>query len=296
MNSVAFNEFAANCRSRVETALAESLAQPTLTSDLVAAMRYATLNGGKRIRPLLAYATAEAIADIDTNTDHVAVAVELCHAYSLVHDDLPAMDDDDLRRGKPTCHRAYNEAIAILAGDALQTLAFEQLSRIQAKRGDTIAVLLRTFARAAGATGMVGGQAFDIASVGKPLSLKQLELMHQGKTGALINASIVMAALATEQANADQLQALRAYGSALGLAFQVKDDILDVESDTQTLGKTQGSDSDRNKPTYTSILGLNAARDKLQILHEQAIEALQGFGPSAVFLRQLADYIVERRY
>ncbi len=295
MEASSFAEFVSVSRQRIEAVLDHCLAEPkTPDSNLLSAMRYSALNGGKRVRPLLCYAAAHAIAEIDQNTDKIAAAVELCHAYSLIHDDLPAMDDDDLRRGKPTCHIAFDEATAILAGDALQALAFQQLAKVSATRRDTIARLLSSFATAAGMPGMVGGQAFDIGSVNRQLTEAQLESMHRRKTGALINASILMGALATERADDAQLTALTAFGSALGLAFQVQDDILDVESDTQTLGKRQGSDDKHHKPTYISVLGLESARAKAAQLHRQAIDALAKFDHRADYLRQIADYIVKR--
>lgn len=297
MTKTSFEHFLAICRQRIETVLSDCLAEiKTPGSDLQAAMRYATLNGGKRVRPVLTYAAAQAVGVIDSNSDRIAAAVEFCHAYSLIHDDLPAMDDDDLRRGNPTCHRAFDEATAILAGDALQALAFEQLANIEATRPDTCNRLLLIFSRAAGASGMVGGQAFDIAAVNRQLSVDELQYMHRRKTGALINASIIMGAIATEQASEAQLQVLSDYGDALGLAFQVKDDILDEESDTEILGKTQGADRKHNKPTYTSILGLNEARAKLDQLYRQAITALDSLDKRADPLRQLAGYIVNRDY
>ena len=292
-----FSGFVDTSRLRIESVLETCLQEvSTHDSDLSAAMAYATLNGGKRIRPLLTYAATYAVGEITPNTDKVAAAVELAHAYSLIHDDLPAMDDDDLRRGKPTCHKSFDEAIAILAGDALQSLAFAQLSRVVTQDPGTLAQMLSLFSEAIGAPGMVGGQAFDITAVNCQLSLDELERMHRGKTGALIKASIMTGAIATEAVTAAQLQALSTYSDALGLAFQIVDDILDVESNTETLGKPQGTDSKHNKPTYASILGLEAARDRAQQLQLQAIEALSVFGNRGDYLHHLADYIVKRDY
>ena len=223
--------------------------------------------------------------------------MELIHAYSLVHDDLPAMDDDDLRRGQPTTHKAFDEACAILAGDALQALAFEALSREQGNPADP-ALRLEMFsrlARAAGAAGMVGGQAIDLESVGRRLDQQALETMHRHKTGALIEACVRLGALASGNADAQRLDALQTYSHAIGLAFQVQDDILDVESDTSTLGKTQGKDQAHDKPTYPALLGLPAAKTYAHALRDQAHSALSGFGESAEPLRRLADFIVERR-
>jgi farnesyl diphosphate synthase/geranylgeranyl diphosphate synthase type II len=246
------------------------------------------------VRPILVYASALAInPDIDLAVmDPIACALECLHSYSLVHDDLPAMDDDDLRRGKPTCHIAFNEASAILAGDALQTLAFDLLTRTALPAAIQIQ-LVQQLAVGSGAEGMVLGQAIDLAAVDHELDLAQLELMHNRKTGALIRAAVAMGALAAG-ATASQLAALDNYATAIGLAFQVQDDILDVTADTATLGKQQGADIARNKPTYVSLLGLETATQKAQELHHHAQQALLGFGQNAVQLRELARYIVER--
>ena len=261
--------------------------------QLQTAMLYSLTNGGKRVRPLLVYAAAEAVGPAE-HLDWPAAAVEAIHAYSLVHDDLPAMDDDDLRRGKPTTHIAFNEATAILAGDGLQALAFELLAT--APLSDTIrAALVQVLARAAGARGMVLGQAIDLGAVNRQLSLAELEQMHRYKTGALIAAAVDMGAIVAN-ASASQRQQLQDYAHAIGLAFQVQDDILDVVSDTTTLGKAQGADQALNKPTYVSLLGLEGAREKLSQLHQQALTALAGFGPGAQPLRELADYIVNRHF
>jgi geranylgeranyl pyrophosphate synthase len=289
-----FAQFANHCRTRVDNALDLYLPLGSDPTQLRAAMRYSLFNGGKRVRPTLAYAAALAVnPDIDlTLIDPVAAALESLHSYSLVHDDLPAMDDDDLRRGKPTCHIAFNEANAILAGDGLQTFAFELLtktnldSRIQVQ-------LIRTLAQCSGVDGMVLGQAIDLAAVDHQLDLAQLENMHRHKTGALIRASVAMGAISAG-ASEQQLAALDRYAAAVGLAFQVQDDILDVVGDTNTLGKQQGADLARNKPTYVSLLGLDAAKAKAEELHRQALGALADFGDRGTHLRQLASYIVER--
>lgn len=289
-----FDEFARECRQRVDRALDIYFPQNADPTKLRTAMRYSLFNGGKRVRPTLAYAAALAIKpDIDLpRIDPVACALECLHSYSLVHDDLPAMDDDDLRRGKPTCHIAFNEATAILAGDGLQTLAFEVLLGIDAP-AEVKVQLLKCLAQASGADGMVLGQAIDLAAVDQQLSLSQLETMHRYKTGALIRASVAMGALAANASQA-QLEALDVYAAAIGLAFQVQDDILDVTVDTETLGKQQGADIARNKPTYVSLLGLETAKSKATELHQQALKALAIFDASADRLRELADYIIHR--
>ena len=260
------------------------------------AMRYAVLGEGKRIRPVLVYATGTALGLKPEQMHAAAAAVEMIHAYSLVHDDLPAMDDDDLRRGRPTCHKAYDEATAILAGDALQALAFHVLAtddsmNISAEQRLRMITLL---ADASGSEGMAGGQAIDLAAVGKSLNLEQLKNMHNHKTGALICASVELGALCCPNVAESSLTAVRHYAEAIGLAFQVQDDILDIESDTETLGKPQGSDIERNKPTYPNLLGLDGAKQEAKNLHQQAIESIQSFGQKADILRWIADYIVQR--
>lgn len=296
MNNLSFSSFLQYCQQRVNQALDEMLPKSTTdtTDQLFSAMRYSVLNGGKRIRPVLTYAAAEAVGEINRDTDLVASAVELIHAYSLIHDDLPAMDDDDLRRGKPTCHIAYGEATAILAGDALQSMAFQQLTELDQISEGIALKLIACLASAAGTHGMVYGQAIDIAAVDQQLTLNQLEQMHHKKTGAMIEASITMGAMATGKASHEQLEALTAYGEAIGLAFQVQDDILDVIGDTQVLGKQQGADEALNKPTYTALLGLDGAREKAAQLHLKAVESLAIFDRSADQLRAMADYIVNR--
>lgn len=284
-------------QSRVEHALGGWLPDPSEPpAGLHAAMRYASLDGGKRVRPVLVYATGSALGVSLAQLDGPACAIEFIHAYSLVHDDLPAMDDDDLRRGKPTCHKAYDEATAILVGDALQSLAFEVVASdpaMEAEPGRRLAIITE-LARASGSRGMAGGQAIDIAAEGQQLTLEQLQTMHRYKTGALIRASVRLGALSSPDTSEAQRQGLDRYAEAVGLAFQIRDDILDVEADTATLGKPQGSDEARGKPTYTSLLGLEGAKEKARGLHQQALEGLAGFGDEADPLRWLSAYIVER--
>ncbi len=259
-------------------------------------MRYAVLGGGKRVRALLAYASGE-LVDADPNAvDHAAVAVELIHAYSLVHDDLPCMDDDVLRRGKPTCHVAHGEAMALLAGDALQTLAFEILTEAPWNRaqGDLPAPLA-LLAAAVGSRGMAGGQALDLSNVGAALTLDELEQMHALKTGALIKAAVLLGAGCGRALSALENDALDRYASAVGLGFQVVDDVLDVEGTPQSLGKTAGKDAMQGKPTYVSLLGIEAAKARVAELREQAHTALQGFGACARRLDELADWIALRQ-
>lgn len=256
------------------------------------AMRYAALGAGKRVRPFLVYSVGTMLGADEAQLDAPACAVELIHAYSLVHDDLPAMDDDDLRRGRPTCHRAFDEATAILVGDALQTLAFEILTTAPDQDANTRLAMLATLAHASGSQGMAGGQALDLAAVGMRLDLAALEHMHRLKTGALIAASVQLGALAAHANEAAQAQ-LAHYARAIGLAFQVRDDVLDVTADSQTLGKTQGKDASDDKPTYVSLLGLDAAQALCITLRDEAIAALDGL-PMTELLHQLAHYIVER--
>ena len=265
---------------------------------LFAAMRYSVFNGGKRLRPALCFAAANAIGGGNTtdNTAKVAAAVEAIHAYSLIHDDLPAMDDDDLRRGKPTCHIQFGEATAILAGDALQSLAFQQLTELSDLPAETRLELVSMLSRYAGCAGMVTGQAIDLAATGQALQLEQLKTMHGYKTGALIEASVLMGAIATGAAKQQQLDALKQFASAIGLAFQIQDDILDVESSTEQLGKQQGSDVVNDKSTYTSILGLEQAREQATELYQQSMASLELFAERAEPLRQLASFIVNRAY
>jgi geranylgeranyl pyrophosphate synthase len=289
--------FLTNSQNRVERTLEQWLpSEDTLPHKLHRAMRYAVLDGGKRVRPVLVYASGQAL-DIDLDRlDGPACAVELIHAYSLVHDDLPAMDNDDLRRGKPTCHKRFDEATAILTGDALQTLAFKVLCQDQSMQmnSDMRLQMIDNLAIASGSRGMAGGQAIDLDSVGKDISLIELENMHIHKTGALILAAVRMGYLAQGDASHADISALDHYAKRIGLAFQVKDDILDIEGDTETLGKTQGKDQKSDKPTYPSLMGLDGARKLLNQLHQEAIDSLSIFDDKANQLRWIADYIVHR--
>lgn len=264
--------------------------------QLFAAMRYSVFNGGKRLRPALCFAAADAVAESDANSAKVAAALEMIHAYSLIHDDLPAMDNDDLRRGKPTCHIQFDEATAILAGDGLQSLAFQQLTELETLPAPLVVELIAMLSRLGGCAGMVTGQAIDLAATGTALKLEQLKEMHAHKTGALIEASVLMGATATGQASKEQIVALSTFARAIGLAFQIQDDILDVESSTEQLGKQQGSDVSNGKSTYTSILGLERARREATELFDHSIQALQCFGEKADPLRAIAGFIVQRKH
>lgn len=292
-----FKTLLSHYRQRVEQALQQWLpGEQEQDPRLHAAMRYASLDGGKRVRPVLVYATGAALGLPMAQLDGPACAVELIHAYSLVHDDLPAMDDDELRRGKPTCHKAFDEATAILAGDALQSLAFEILASdlLMDLSPQARLAMVRELAHASGSRGMAGGQAIDIAAQGQTLGLEALQTMHRYKTGALIRASVRLGALACNDLEAERRQRLDSYAEAIGLAFQIRDDILDVEADTATLGKPQGSDMARDKPTYTSLLGVEGAKQKAAALHRHALEQLTDFDHRADTLRWLSAYIVER--
>lgn len=291
------NDLLRTYRERIETALDHWLpAENQQPERLHRAMRYSTLDGGKRVRAVLVYMTGQVFDVPLQRLDGPACAVEMIHAYSLIHDDLPAMDNDDLRRGRPTCHKAFDDATAILAGDGLQALAFEVLARDLAMEASAEQRLKMVVELAHAAAGMVGGQAIDIEAVGHRLTLEALQHMHRCKTGALLRASIRLGALAHPGLTNHEQNRLDTYADAIGLAFQIRDDILDVEADTQTLGKPQGSDEARNKPTYTSLLGLEGARQKARDLHSEALESLSGFGSSADPLRNIASYIIERTY
>lgn len=291
------------CLDRVERALSGWVA-PSAPAGLGAAMRYAVLDGGKRLRPLLVFAAAEAVGAgrgaLRTGPDEAALraacAVELIHAYSLVHDDMPCMDNDVLRRGKPTVHVKFGEAQALLAGDALQALAFELLTPgAEVVEPQIQATLCRLLANSAGCQGMAGGQAIDLTSVGQRLNLDELQTMHSLKTGALLQASVMMGAAASGQVSSQANKALMQYGAALGLAFQVVDDILDVTADTATLGKTAGKDAEQNKPTFVSLLGLEASAAYAQALLGQALQALRDSGLSDTHaLQALARMVVTR--
>ena len=259
------------------------------------AMHYSLTGDGKRIRPVLVYAAGVATGGNDEQLDIPACAVEMIHAFSLIHDDLPAMDDDDLRRGRATCHKAFDEATAILTGDALQTMAFEILSADQsALSGEQRLKMIAHLAKATGARGMTGGQAIDLAAVGNNLTVEQLEAMHGLKTGALIRASVLLGGLCNPEITDAELEMLDSYAQCIGLCFQIQDDILDVIGDTETLGKPQGSDEEQAKPTYPTILGLEAARQLAREQHDQAIAYLAHLGKKADTLRQIANYIIER--
>ena len=305
-----FSAFLMQTKTRVDQLLGELLGSFSSSyaavdsgiylTRLQQAMHYSLINGGKRIRPVLVYATAAAITTdvssvVRANLDRIACSIEMIHAYSLIHDDLPAMDDDDLRRGQPTCHRAFDEATAILAGDALQARAFELLTELTECPPHIHLNLLRILTQASGQRGMVGGQLIDLESVDKPIDVQQLETIHRLKTGALIRASIAMGATLTG-ADRQQLEQLDCYGDAIGLAFQVHDDILDIEADTATLGKTQGADIALNKPTYPSLLGIDGAKAKAAQLHQQSLTAIEHFDVNALLLRELSGYIISRSH
>jgi farnesyl diphosphate synthase/geranylgeranyl diphosphate synthase type II len=297
-----FDKFLRACIDRYEalpvTICNSSTAPGTLPAGLLEgysrAGNYSLQGSGKRIRPVLCYAAAEAIGMDSSNAlDSVAVSVELVHTYSLIHDDLPAMDDDDMRRGRPSLHKAYDEATAILVGDGFQARAFELIADTDGLSSEQKVNIIKTLSRAAGSNGMVGGQYIDIQATGSDMTLDGLQTMHSLKTGALIRAALVMGGIAAG-ASKHQLDALGDYGTHIGLAFQVVDDILDVEGDSQTLGKTSGKDKEANKPTYVKLLGLEGAKAEAQRLLDAALEALSDFGESADHLRDLARYIVER--
>jgi farnesyl diphosphate synthase len=295
--SAEFSARLAAYRTRIERVLQEWLALPNSgTARLREAMQYSTLAGGKRLRPILVYLTGESLGAALEELDSPAAAVELIHVYSLVHDDLPAMDDDDLRRGRPTCHRAFDEATAILVGDALQALAFGVLADETKGHQDPAArlAMIRALADASGTGGMAGGQAVDLAAVGQKLSLGDIENMHRRKTGALIQGSVLLGAYAAGLEDGPQLQALRTFGAEIGLAFQIQDDILDVEGDSSLLGKTTGADAALNKPTYPSTAGLQASRERARQLRDAAIGALRPLGDKGRMLADLAHFVVSR--
>ena len=286
-------------QGRIERELTARLppatARPTRLHE---ALRYSALGGGKRVRPVLVYATASSLGIAEANVDGVACAVELIHAYSLVHDDLPAMDDDDLRRGRPTCHKAFDEATAILVGDALQVLAFETLASDPRLPADaTIRLeLVRLLAAASGIGGMAGGQALDLAAVGRQLSLAEVEEMHARKTGALIHASVMMTAACGERTSEASARALDDFARAIGLAFQIQDDLLDIEGDATLLGKAIGADRAHDKPTYPSSVGVEAARRRMHELHARALASLAVLGSRAAPLASVSDWLVLRKY
>lgn len=297
LSQSAFLAWMRDVQQRMETELGELLPLASQQPQrLHAAMRYSLLGGGKRVRPLLVMAAGNLGNAVDSALVRSAAAVEMIHAYSLIHDDLPCMDDDVLRRGKPTCHVEFDEATALLAGDALQTQAFVVLADSAAglPAGRQVS-MLKLLADASGAAGMAGGQAIDLASVGLQISLPELEYMHILKTGALIRVSVLLGGHCAGLAE-DQLLSLDRYAKAIGLGFQVVDDILDATADTATLGKTAGKDAANDKPTYVTLLGLDAAREMANDLHQQALQAIAGFGDSALYLRQLADFIIKRSF
>jgi farnesyl diphosphate synthase len=296
MSGEDFSAWSRGVATRMESALASLLpSSQVVPKRLHDAMRYSTLGGGKRVRAMLVFAAGEVARGAPERLEIPAAAVEMIHAYSLIHDDLPCMDDDVLRRGKPTCHVEFDEATALLAGDALQSLAFQVLTD-QTLSATPAAQLrmIQLFAVATGSRGMAGGQAIDLDSVGKPLTLPELEYMHILKTGALIRASVMMGALCGEELPAEDVERLDRYGKRIGLAFQVVDDILDEEGDVATLGKTVGKDQAANKPTYTSIMGLAPAKALAEELLGEAHAALEGLGDRARRLHELAEFIVHR--
>jgi farnesyl diphosphate synthase len=293
-----FQSWAAARQSRIEALLEEVLPETRLTpSRLHAAMRYTVLGAGKRVRPLLAFAAGELSLADPSRVAVAGAAVELIHAYSLVHDDLPCMDDDVLRRGKPTCHVEYDEATALLVGDALQSLAFQLMGEYRLADDPAEQLqMVKLLAAAAGSRGMAGGQAIDLESVGRKLTVPELELMHIHKTGALIRASALLGARCGSGLNEAELARLDTFAKLVGLAFQVVDDVLDAEAPTATLGKTAGKDAEQNKPTYVSALGVAESKRFAEELRHDALQALEGFGERALRLSQLADFIVLRKF
>jgi len=296
---VAFGRQLSVWQERMEQALAARLpAANAVPLRLHEAMRYSVLGGGKRIRPALVFATARALGLDEDQVEAAACAIELIHVYSLVHDDLPAMDDDDLRRGRPTCHKAFDEATAILVGDALQPLAFELLAS-DAKLPADPAVrlkLVQLLAVASGTFGMVGGQAIDLSVEGRRISIEEVEDLHARKTGALIRVSVMMAAACQPQLPADLSARLLKFSLAVGLAFQIQDDLLDVLGDTATLGKAAGADSVHNKPTHPAMIGIEASQERVRLLHAEALAALEPFGDKADALRLLAEWLLKRNH
>lgn len=296
---MSLQSFSQHYRQRIDDLLLQHIESlPELSPNLKAAMRHGLVLGGKRVRPFLVYATGAMLSVEECLLDGPAAAIECIHAYSLIHDDLPAMDDDDLRRGHPTVHKAFDEATAVLAGDALQTLAFSILA--DHPFPDTLRYpqvkMLSALAKASGYAGMCGGQALDLAAEGKHVGLEALEQIHRHKTGALIECAVMLGALCKENVAGETLHALQKYASAIGLAFQVQDDILDVISDTETLGKPQGSDQALDKSTYPALLGLEAAQDMAKTLHQQALAAIKPLPYNTEILSAFADYIIGRTY
>ncbi len=297
MSQTPFSAWMVTTQQRVEAALTEHLpGNDCIPARLHEAMRYATLGGGKRVRPLLSFAAGELSMAAPEKLEIVACAVEMIHAYSLVHDDLPCMDNDDLRRGRPTCHIEFDEPSALLVGDSLQTLAFELLASQPIGEPAAQLEMIALLAHASGSRGMAGGQAIDLAAVGKPLNQPELELMHALKTGALIRAAVLLGALAGQPISAGERQSLDRFAKRAGLLFQVVDDILDCTASTATLGKTAGKDEATAKPTYVSLLGLDEARRYADELRNDALDALSIFGERANRLTQLADFICHRQF
>ena len=293
-----FPSWAARIQARTESVLSTLLPSAEVAPQrLHTAMRYSILGGGKRVRPLLAHAAGELFGSHIGKVDYAAAAVEMIHVYSLVHDDMPCMDDDDLRRGKPSCHKQFDDATALLVGDALQSLAFQTLSHPElSKDAQQQVKMIHLLAIASGSRGMAGGQAIDLASVGVSLTQQDLEFMHIHKTGALIRAAALLGAYCAEAPEDSRLQALDRYAKCIGLAFQVVDDILDNQADTATLGKTAGKDAEQNKPTYVTILGLARAKEFARELHTEALDSIAPFGADGQRLAQLADFITERSF
>ena len=293
--SATFENRIAHYTERVAAKLDSVLPAATLAPQrLHDAMRYAVFNGGKRVRPLLVYAAGECLRVPEHVLDAPAAAIELIHAFSLVHDDLPAMDDDDLRRGKPTVHRQYDEATAILAADALQPLAFSVLASMPGAPPKTRSRLVKMVADACGSLGMTGGQSLDLAAEGRELSVDEIEHMYALKTGALIHSCVVSPAMLSDTVSDEQTAAIDAFGRTIGIAFQIKDDILDVEGETEVIGKQSGADQRLNKATYPGLLGIEAARRRCNELLDRALQELDDFGEDAASLRWLAKFIVER--
>ena len=298
MSNLNFQSWSSAHQNRFEEVLRNLLpSAEVVPRRLHAAMRYSVLDGGKRVRPLLAFAVGELVGADINRLNTAAAAVELIHAYSLVHDDMPCMDNDILRRGKPTCHVQFDEATALLVGDALQSLAFQLLAEQPLSDNPACQLqLIKLLASASGSRGMAGGQAIDLDSVAKQLSLPELEFMHIHKTGALIRAAVLLGAQCGTTLNESLLNKLDRFSKFLGLAFQVVDDVLDSEADTATLGKTAGKDANNEKPTYVTLLGVQAARQMATELHTEALEMLVEFGDKACRLRELADFIVLRKF
>lgn len=295
--ALSFNSWSQQVQQRTEHVLDQLLPSSEVSpTRLHEAMRYATLGGGKRVRALLAHAAGEFCQADAAKTDLSAAAVEMIHAYSLVHDDMPCMDDDDLRRGKPSCHKQFDDATALLVGDALQSLAFQILSEADFLTPALQLEMIHLLAIASGSRGMAGGQAIDLASVGQTLTQTELEQMHIHKTGALIRAATLLGGYSSGKKEAERIHALDQYAQSIGLAFQVVDDILDAEADTATLGKTAGKDADNNKPTYVTILGLERAKELANALYQHAIAPLANYGNEATRLIELAQFITNRGF